>query len=68
MRQVQIIVGGLILLGMLLSLAVSHWFLVIPTFLGAGLVFAGATGFCGLATILDRLPYNKNNHCNNTCK
>lgn len=68
MRQVQIIVGSLILFGMVLSLTVSPWFLIIPTFLGGGLIFAGVTGFCGLATILDRLPYNQNNHCNNMCK
>jgi len=26
---------------------------------GAGLVFAGATGFCGMATLLGYLPYNR---------
>ncbi|WP_418733274.1 MULTISPECIES: hypothetical protein [Desulfovibrio] len=28
-------------------------------FVGAGLVFAGVTGFCGLGLLLARMPWNK---------
>ncbi|MGK8251302.1 YgaP-like transmembrane domain [Moraxella lacunata] len=28
-------------------------------FVGAGLLFAGVTGFCGMARVLALLPYNR---------
>jgi rhodanese-related sulfurtransferase len=58
-RQVQIGAGGLALVGTLLGLAVSPWFLAIPLFVGGGLVFAGLTGFCGMALLLRRAPWNR---------
>lgn len=67
MRQVQIIAGSLIILGVLLSYAVSKDFILLSGFVGLGLLIAGITGFCGMASILMLLPYNKNNGCNNTC-
>ena len=59
MRQVQIAAGSLILAGMILAFAVSPWFLAVPTFVGAGLAFAGLTGFCGMARLLAKAPWNK---------
>jgi rhodanese-related sulfurtransferase len=59
MRQVQIGAGSLVLLGTILTLLVSPWFLVIPGFVGAGLVVAGITGFCGMARLLARMPWNR---------
>jgi rhodanese-related sulfurtransferase len=58
-RQVQIGAGGLALIGTLLGLIVSPWFLAVPLFVGAGLVFAGLTGFCGMAQLLQHAPWNK---------
>jgi rhodanese-related sulfurtransferase len=58
-RQVQLIVGTMVLTGVTLGALVSPWFLVIPAFFGAGLTFAGATGTCGLALILLRMPWNR---------
>jgi rhodanese-related sulfurtransferase len=58
-RQVQIGAGGLGLLGTLLGLAVSPWFFGIPLFVGAGLLFAGTTGYCGMALLLQRAPWNR---------
>jgi rhodanese-related sulfurtransferase len=58
MRQVQIIVGSLVLLGILLSF-ISPWWILLSAFVGAGLLFAGLTGFCGMAIILKHLPWNK---------
>ena len=57
-RQVQIGAGSIGLTGTLLAL-VSPWFLVIPGFVGAGLIFAGLTGFCGMAHLLMRAPWNQ---------
>jgi len=59
MRQVQIGAGSLILLGTLLTILLSPWLLVIPAFVGAGLVVAGITGFCGMARVLARMPWNR---------
>ena len=58
-RQVQVIVGALILTGCLLGYVINPHFFLIPTFLGGGLVFAGITGFCGLARVLPFMPWNK---------
>ena len=57
-RQVQLIAGLMVLTGVGLGLAVSPWFLAVAAFFGAGLVFAGATGTCGLAFVLMKMPWN----------
>ncbi len=57
-RQIQIGAGGLVLLGLLGSLA--HPGLIwVSAFVGAGLVFAGVTGFCGLGRLLALMPWNR---------
>jgi rhodanese-related sulfurtransferase len=58
-RQVQLIAGSMVLLGVTLGTLVNPWFLVLAAFFGAGLTFAGATGTCGLALVLMRLPWNR---------
>ena len=59
MRQVQLAAGGLVVLGVVLGSAVSPWFYGIAGFVGAGLMFAGATGFCGMARALQYMPWNR---------
>jgi rhodanese-related sulfurtransferase len=58
-RQVQIGAGSLAFVGTLLGLFVSSWFFAVPAFVGAGLITAGITGFCGMARILMRAPWNR---------
>lgn len=58
-RQVQIAAGSLIVLGVALGVSVSPWFHALAGFVGAGLVFAGVSGFCGLARVLMRMPWNR---------
>lgn len=58
-RQVQIGAGGLALFGTLLGLFVSPWFFAVPAFVGAGLMVAGLTGFCGMARLLVKAPWNR---------
>jgi rhodanese-related sulfurtransferase len=58
MRQVQITAGSLVLLGVILSL-VMPGFIWLSAFIGAGLVFAGASGWCGMAKALKFLPWNR---------
>jgi hypothetical protein len=64
MRQVQITVGFLTGLGGLLALTVNKFFAIIPLVVGSGLLFAGLTGFCGLAQVLAKMPWNKTSNCN----
>ncbi|MEB3322307.1 MAG: rhodanese-like domain-containing protein [Synechococcaceae cyanobacterium] len=59
MRQVQIVAGGMVLLGVVLSLAVAPAWIALTAFVGAGLVFAGLTGACPLAGLLGRMPWNR---------
>lgn len=59
MRQVQIAAGSLVLLGVALGAFASPWFLLLPAFVGGGLVSAGATGWCGMARLLARAPWNR---------
>ena len=58
MRQVQIAAGSLVLLGVALALLISPWFMALSAFVGAGLVMAGITGFCGMANLLQHMPWN----------
>jgi rhodanese-related sulfurtransferase len=58
-RQMQIGAGLLALIGSFLGLFISVWFFAIPAFVGAGLITAGITGFCGMTRILMRLPWNR---------
>jgi rhodanese-related sulfurtransferase len=57
-RQVMIVVG---MLGLAFS-ALAWWvhpaFIAGTAFLGAGLVFSGATGICAMANALAKMPWN----------
>ncbi len=59
MRQVQIVAGFLVTLGVALGLLVDQWFLAIAAFVGCGLMFAGLSGWCGMASILTKMPWNR---------
>lgn len=59
MRQVQIAAGSLVLLGVLLGFFVAPAWFGLPAFVGAGLTFAGVTGFCGMARLLMLMPWNR---------
>jgi rhodanese-related sulfurtransferase len=59
MRQVQIAAGSLVLLGIMLGFAVSPLWFGLSAFAGAGLTFAGISGFCGMARLLMLAPWNR---------
>jgi len=59
MRQVQLAAGALILIGVVLGFLASPAFFSLSAFVGAGLMFAGATGWCGLARLLAVMPWNR---------
>jgi rhodanese-related sulfurtransferase len=58
-RQVMIAAGSLVLLGTLLSLFLSPLWIAMAIFVGAGLTFAGISGFCGMARLLALMPWNR---------
>ncbi|QNE33185.1 DUF2892 domain-containing protein [Sphingomonas sp. NBWT7] len=59
MRQVQITAGALVLTGVLLGALVAPNFFGLSAFVGAGLMFAGVTGWCGMANLLRVMPWNR---------
>ena len=59
MRQVQIAAGLLVLTGVVLGFLVHPGFFGLSGFVGAGLTFAGVTGFCGMARLLQAAPWNR---------
>ncbi len=58
-RQVRIAAGSLVLVGVALGWFVHPGFLALAAFVGAGLVFAGVTDYCGMALLLARMPWNR---------
>ena len=59
MRQVQIAAGSLVLIGVLLGFIVAPAWFALSAFVGAGLTFAGVSGFCGMARLLMLAPWNR---------
>jgi rhodanese-related sulfurtransferase len=59
MRQVQIAAGTLILAGVLLGYGIHPGYFLLSGFVGAGLLFAGVSGFCGMARLLAVMPWNR---------
>jgi rhodanese-related sulfurtransferase len=59
MRQVQIAAGLLVLLGVALGFLVTPALFGLAAFVGAGLLVAGATGWCGMARLLAAMPWNR---------
>ena len=59
MRQVQLAAGGLVLLGVALGFLADPAFFALSGLVGAGLMMAGATGWCGMARLLQHMPWNR---------
>jgi rhodanese-related sulfurtransferase len=58
-RQVRIAAGALTLIGVVGGFFIHPIFYALSAFVGAGLIFAGVTDFCGMALLLARLPWNR---------
>ena len=58
-RQVFIGAGGLVLGGVLLTYFVGDAFILVPLFVSLGLLVSGFTGWCGMALLLSKMPWNK---------
>ena len=59
MRQMQMTAGSLVVLGVVLGVWLNPWFLAISAFVGCGLAIAGLTGWCGMAMLLGKMPWNR---------
>ena len=58
-RQVRIVAGSLVLIGVILGWQVHPAFYGLSGFIGAGLLFAGISNTCGMGMMLAKMPWNK---------
>jgi len=58
-RQTQVTIGILILLGSIFGHFIHYSWFVLPAFIGLGLINAGVTGWCGMAKLIAKMPWNK---------
>jgi rhodanese-related sulfurtransferase len=59
MQQVQLTIGLGVLTGAILALTVNPNWVFLCAFFGAGLTMAGSTGWCGLAILMSKMPWNR---------
>lgn len=58
-RQVMIVAGSLVILGVVLSDMMSPYWLLLSLFVGLGLLFSGISGICTMSMILAKMPWNR---------
>lgn len=58
-RQVRLVAGSLVLIGLALGLLVHPAFQLLSAGIAGGLVFSALTNTCGMAVMLGKLPYNR---------
>lgn len=63
-RQVRIAAGFLVFVGTVLGVFHHEYWLGIPAFVGAGLMFAGITDTCAMGMLIAKMPWNQ---VNETC-
>lgn len=68
MRQVQLLVGPLTLIGAVLAIYVNPSWAWLTAAIGAGLTVAGSTGFCGMAVLLAKMPWNQSSRGARNCE
>ena len=55
----RITAGAIVFIGVLLARLVNLNFIWLSGFVGADLVFAGVTDFCGMGLLLAKMPWNR---------
>lgn len=58
-RQVQLTIGVILITACALGALVNPKFFILTGLVGGGLTFAGLTGFCGLARLIAKMPWNQ---------
>lgn len=67
-RQVQLAIGLMLIAGSVLGTIFSPSWFLLTGFIGAGLTVAGLTGFCGLAMVMARMPWNQSVSSATSCR
>ena len=62
-RQLQIVIGSIVLAGVLLAHFVNPHWIWLSGFAGAGLIFAGTTGICLMRNLIALMPWNQKGSC-----
>lgn len=62
-RQVQIALGTLLVLKVLFGFTINELFFAVIPLIGAGLIAAGITRWCGMARLLAMMPWNRRTDC-----
>lgn len=62
-RQVQIAIGTLLILKVFFGFTVHELFFGMAALMGAGLVTAGITRWCGMARLIAFMPWNRGRNC-----
>ena len=62
-RQVQIAIGMLLLLKVIFGFTVNELFFAAIPVIGAGLIVAGTTNWCGMSRLIALMPWNQNRNC-----
>ena len=58
-RQVRTVAGALVVVTVVLGVTTSRYFLIGTVLVGYGLVFAGVSNTCMMASLLGRMPWNR---------
>lgn len=59
MRQVQAVVGVMVLAGVGLGFFVTPWFFLLDVMAGLGLIQASLSGVCPMENLLAKMPWNR---------
>ncbi|MCX7713207.1 MAG: rhodanese-like domain-containing protein [Chthoniobacterales bacterium] len=57
-RQVRIVAGLMALAGAILAWYFNPLWVILSGFVGCGLIFAGITGYCPMANLIAKMPWN----------
>lgn len=68
MQQTQLTIGLMVVITALLGAFVSPWFLGLTVFVGGGLIMAGLTGACPMASLIAKAPWNGSCCDSGVCK
>jgi len=58
-RQVRFTAGLLVLTGVLLSVFVHPYFIILSGFIGFGLAFTATIDWCGMGLLIAKMPWNR---------
>lgn len=57
-RQVRLVAGAIVVVGVLLSVFVAQPFIWLSAFVGSGLMYASITDSCAMGLVMARMPWN----------